>query len=163
MDPDVLRAMARWPDVPAVFGWLALDRRGNWLLKDAAGGGYGRIGNPALREFIGRNYAADHTGRWYFQNGPQRVYVALAYTPWVLHYEGETLVDHCGRATSARATYADEEGSILVLGERGLGLLDDDVPVVEYAPNKSGTYWIRPTMVACSVNPCGYGIVVFVK
>jgi hypothetical protein len=125
MDPDVLRAMARWPDVPAVFGWLALDRRGNWLLKDAAGGGYGRIGNPALREFIGRNYAADHTGRWYFQNGPQRVYVALAYTPWVLHYEGETLVDHCGRATSARATYADEEGSILVLGERGLGLLDD--------------------------------------
>ena len=42
-------------------------------------------------------------------------------------------------------------------------VLDDDVPVVEYAPNKSGTYWIRPTMVACSVNPCGYGIVVFVK
>jgi len=33
MDPIVARAMARWPNVPAVYGWLALDRRGNWLIK----------------------------------------------------------------------------------------------------------------------------------
>jgi hypothetical protein len=68
MDPSVLQAMARWPDVPAVYGWLALDRRGNWLLKDPAGEGLGRVGNVALRDFIARNYAADDRGRWYFQN-----------------------------------------------------------------------------------------------
>ena len=117
--------MARWPKAPAVYGWLALDRRGNWLLKDPAGGDFGRVGNAALREFIGRNYAADERGRWYFQNGPQRVFVTLAYAPLVLRYEGEALVDHCGRATRARATFVDEEGSVLIHGERGLGLLDD--------------------------------------
>ena len=117
--------MARWPKVPAVYGWLALDRRGNWLLKDPTGGGLGRVGNAALREFIGRNYTADERGRWYFQNGPQRVFVALAYAPLVLRYEGEALVDHCGRAMRARATFVDEKGSVLIDGQRGLGLLDD--------------------------------------
>jgi len=125
MDASVRRAMARWPDVPAVYGWLALDRRGNWLLQDSAGGGFGRIGNAMLRDFIARNYAHDERGCWYFQNGPQRVFVALAYTPLVLRYEGETLVDHCGRPVRARATFVDEEGSVLIEDERGVGLLDD--------------------------------------
>lgn len=125
MDPSVLQAMARWPDVPAVYGWLALDRRGNWLLKHPARAEFARIGNAALREFIGRNYAADERGCWYFQNGPQRVFVSLAYAPLVLRYEGEALLDHCGRATQAQATFIDEEGSVLIVGERGPGLLDD--------------------------------------
>lgn len=125
MDPSVLRAMARWPDVPAVYGWLALDRRGNWLLKDPASVSFSRVGNAALRDFMARNYAADDRGCWYFQNGPQRVYVALAYTPLVLRYEGGALVDHCGRAARALATFVDEEGSVLIQGERALGLLDD--------------------------------------
>ena len=33
MDETVIRAMAKWPDVPAVWGWLSLDRRGVWKLK----------------------------------------------------------------------------------------------------------------------------------
>jgi hypothetical protein len=64
--------------VPAVYGWLALDRRGRWLLKEPAGARFSGVGNVALREFIGRKYAVDERGCWYFQNGPQRVYVALA-------------------------------------------------------------------------------------
>jgi hypothetical protein len=125
MDRAVLRSLAKWPDVPAVYDWLALDRRGNWLLREDAAGRFGRIGNAALRDFISRNYAADERGCWYFQNGPQRVYVRLAYTPLVVHYEGDALFDHCGRAVRAAATYLDDEGSVLVLGERGIGLLDD--------------------------------------
>jgi hypothetical protein len=125
MDTSVVRAMARWPDVPAVYGWLALDRRGRWLLKEPAGARFSGVGNVALREFIGRNYAVDERGCWYFQNGPQRVYVALAYTPLVLHYEEEALLDHCGCAARAHATFVDEEGSVLIRGERGVGLLDD--------------------------------------
>lgn len=125
MDPAVLRGLAKWPDVPAVYGWLALDRRGNWLLKEPGTARFGRIGNPALREFISRNYAADEYGCWYFQNGPQRVYVKLAYTPLIVHFDGETLYDHCGVPVRAIATFEDDEGAVLVLGERGIGLLDD--------------------------------------
>lgn len=124
MDEAVARSIARWPKVPAVYGWLKLDRRGNWLIRSAAQR-FERIGNPALREFIARNYEADERGRWYFQNGPQRVFVALAYTPFVMHYEGERLVDQCDREVTARQAFLDDEGSVLVLGQHGIGLLDD--------------------------------------
>jgi hypothetical protein len=119
MDEAVARSIARWPNVPAVYGWLSLDRRGNWRIKGE------RIANPALREFIARNYEADEHGRWFFQNGPQRVFVNLAYTPFVMHHEGERLLDHCGREVPARETYVDDEGSVLILGPYGIGLLDD--------------------------------------
>jgi hypothetical protein len=119
VDEIVARSLAKWPNVPAVYGWLSLDRRGNWLIKGE------RIGNAALREFIGRNYQADGKGRWYFQNGPQRVYVSLAYTPLVVRYEGEGLVDHCGRPFKAAEALEDDEGSVLFAGSGSVGLLDD--------------------------------------
>ena len=119
MDEIVARSMARWPDVPAVYGWLSLDRRGGWRIKGE------RVGNAALREFIGRNYHGDERGCWFFQNGPQRVFVALAYTPLVVHYEGEALLDHCARPFSPRNIFQDEEGSVLVEGEQAIALLDD--------------------------------------
>ena len=119
MDDAVARSLARWPNVPAVYGWLELDRRGNWRIKGE------KIGNAALRDFISRNYEPDAHGRWYFQNGPQRVYVKLAYTPLVMHFEGDALFDHCGRPVQGGETFADDEGSVLIHGDRGVGLLDD--------------------------------------
>jgi len=77
MDEIVARAIAKWPNVPAVYGWLSLDRRGNWAIKGE------RIRNRLVAEFIARNYGHDAQGRWFFQNGPQRVFVQLAYTPLV--------------------------------------------------------------------------------
>jgi hypothetical protein len=119
VDEIVARSLAKWPNVPAVYGWLSLDRRGNWLIKNE------KIGNLALREFICRNYMADPLGCWYFQNGPQRVYVSLAYTPFVVHHQGDELVDQCGRPFVAGETFLDEEGSVLVSGPSGIALLDD--------------------------------------
>jgi hypothetical protein len=119
VDDIVARSLAKWPNVPAVYGWLSLDRRGNWRIKGE------KIGNAALREFIGRNYEADETGRWYFQNGPQRVYVSLAYTPLVVHYEDDRLVDHCGRPFAATRALQDDEGSVLLPGGGSVALLDD--------------------------------------
>jgi hypothetical protein len=119
MDEIVLRGMAKWPDVPDVYGWLSLDRRGNWLLKGE------RIANQAMRDFISRNYAADARGCWYFQNGPQRVFVDLAYAPLVVHLEGESLFDHCGRPYEREELFLDDEGSLLMRGKPGPGLLDD--------------------------------------
>lgn len=119
MDAAVARAMAKWPNVPAVYGWLALDRRGNWRIKGE------RIANEALRDYISRNYAVDERGCWYFQNGPQRVFVSLAYTPFVVHYEGDELRDHCGRGFARREGFVDDEGSVLIAGDNAIALLDD--------------------------------------
>src|SRR2546423_6549237 len=125
MDDSVLRGLAKWPNVPAVYGWLALDRRGNWLIRVPGVERFERIGNAALRDFIARNYAADARGCWYFQNGPQRVYVRLAYTPLVVHYEAQALIDQCGRPFDAQKTLLDDEGSVLVVQDKSIALVDD--------------------------------------
>src|SRR5262245_55155172 len=33
MEDWVHRALKRWPNVPALYGWLRLDRRGRWLIQ----------------------------------------------------------------------------------------------------------------------------------
>ena len=118
MDPIVTRALAKWPNVPAVYGWLRLDRRGQWWIKsaaneaDAAAAQFERIANARLVEFIGRNYAHDDAGRWYFQNGPQRVYVDLDYTPLIYRYAGAdalALETHTRKACAdTRSAWMDE-------------------------------------------------------
>ena len=121
MDEMVIRAMAKWPNVPAVWGWLSLDRRGAWRLKGDM------IPNRAAVDFISRNYAADHHGRWFFQNGPQRVFVDLAYTPWVYSLDGRgALVTHTGRDCGAvDSAWIDEAGTLILVGEPGPGIVDD--------------------------------------
>lgn len=130
MDEIVARAMHKWPNVPDVYGWLRLDRRGNWLVKAraAAGGGtpvFERIGNAAVVEFIGRNYTHDARGRWYFQNGPQRVFVRTDYLPLVYRLDG-ALVAHTGaRAGPPRGAWLDEAGALILATDLGPGLLSD--------------------------------------
>ena len=62
MDDTVRRALQKWPNVPNVFGWLRLDRRGNWLLKVQLDQ-FERISNSAVVAFIGRNYEQDEAGQ----------------------------------------------------------------------------------------------------
>jgi Protein of unknown function (DUF2946) len=136
MDEMVRRAMARWPNVPAVFGWLRLDRRGNWLLRLAEGepSQFDRVTNPAFIQFINRNCASDSLGRHYFQNGPQRVYVTLDYTPWVarLNDNEDALITHNELAISPwSAAYVDEDGAMILATNLGAALLiDRDLPRV---------------------------------
>jgi len=125
MDEAVRRAQAKWPGVPDVYGWLALDRRGRWLLRNPAREAFEPIGNVALRDFIARNYAGDSRGCWYFQNGPQRVFVRLFYTPFVARTKDRHFVDQCGRSFVARSALLDDEGSLLLVAEHGVALLDD--------------------------------------
>jgi hypothetical protein len=134
MDDLVLRGMAKWPNVPAVYGWLSLDRRGQWLLKGE------RIANPAVTAFIGRNYEPDERGRWFFQNGPQRVFVALGYAPLVLRVAsaGDAAPEfeaHTGKRVSrVEGAWLDEDGSLLLLTDLGPALVDDrDLPRLESA------------------------------
>ncbi len=82
MDEQVKAALAKWPDVPDCTGWLALDARGRWRIGEAKAGPRQPITHAAMIAFINRNYGA-HGRYWVFQNGPQRVYVELEYTPFV--------------------------------------------------------------------------------
>ncbi|MDY6956647.1 MAG: DUF2946 family protein [Pseudomonadota bacterium] len=127
MDESVQAALRKWPDVPAAYGWLALDRRGSWLLEGRP------LRHARTIAFINRNYLADADGAWLFQNGPQKVYVALAYTPWVLHRHPDrapgtdgALVTHVGAAVErVDSAWVDEEGNLLLETPNGIGLLDD--------------------------------------
>lgn len=125
MDDLVLRGMAKWPNVPAVYGWLELDGRGEWRLKGEP------ITNPTVVDFIGRNYDRDTEGRWFFQNGPQRVYVRLEYTPLVYRVTSAAsappvMETHTGKKVSAiSGAYTDENGALLIESEHGVGTVDD--------------------------------------
>lgn len=121
MDDYVIRAMAKWPDVPAVYGWLSLDRRGDWRIKGE------RLGHRKAVAFIDRNYATDGAGCWFFQNGPQRVYVSLEYTPWVYRLStSDKLNTHTGAGVeSIEGVFLDDQGNLLLNTAKGIGLMDD--------------------------------------
>ena len=140
MDEIVKKAMAKWPNVPHCFGWLGLDARGNWFLRDDraqalgsfSGGVPGakgsRLTHDKLIDFIHRNYIADAAGRWFFQNGPQRVYVELEATPHVWRVASDfTVKSHTGCAAVAEQCLLDEQGRVYLVcrieGEDLLGLV----------------------------------------
>ena len=132
MDPSVKQALAKWPNVPAVHGWLSLDERGRWHIHeqgDAAAGGPGDlIANAQIRAFIDRNYESDAQGRWYFQNGPQRVYVRLDAAPYILRRAdaGAGLVAHTGMPVEAvHGWWLDDTGRLYADTPAGAGLIED--------------------------------------
>jgi hypothetical protein len=115
-----LSAIAKWPNVPACYDWLSLDRRGDWRLQGE------RVTHSGLIAFINRQYGCDESGCWFLQNGPQRVFVSLAYTPWVFRCVDDAFVAHTGQPAGAvEAVYLDDEGSILLKTALGIGILDD--------------------------------------
>ncbi|EJM98240.1 DUF2946 family protein [Herbaspirillum sp. YR522] len=136
MDEVVRQAMAKWPNVPHCFGWLRLDARGAWRMRDERAQQLAlpgeRIVHPALLEFINRNYGHDEQGRWYFQNGPQRVFVDLELTPFIIHTQatptsGEpVLVLHTGEPVPQWDSAAmDENGRLYLRQGPRTGALDD--------------------------------------
>lgn len=121
MDDIVKQALAKWPNVPHCTGWLLLDRRGDWRMRDDAAQAAGELGSPirhaALASFIARNYECDEHGQWFFQNGPQRVYVELAYTPWIVRLaerDGQlVLTDQNGQPFEPAEAWLDDTGGVL--------------------------------------------------
>lgn len=110
----------KWPNVPACHGWLSLDRRGTWRLQGEP------VSHRGLIDFINRNYGNDDTGCWFVQNGPQRVFVELACTPWVFRLTDGTFTSHTGLPAGAPSGIGlDADGNIYVESPIGPGLLDD--------------------------------------
>lgn len=133
MDEIVRAALKKWPNVPACRGWLALDARGNWYMRDdrvQAGGPFprikgSRIDHDKLRDFIHRNYARDDDGAWFFQNGPQRVYVELEAAPfvWRIAPRDFALTSHSGLSCRMASAWLDETGRLFLDTDIGFGLV----------------------------------------
>jgi len=134
MDAIVEAALRKWPQVPHCYGWLALCARGNWYMRDDRIQHAGpfpqvkgsRIEHEKLREFIERNYGVDEAGAWYFQNGPQRVYVELEAAPWVWRVEaapGWPVTSHTGLPAEVRGVWLDEAGRLFLSTTVGHGIV----------------------------------------
>ena len=136
MDEMVKAALKKWPNVPHCYGWLALDARGDWYMRDdrtQAAGPFpkvkgSRIQHEKLREFIERNYGCDDSGSWFFQNGPQRVYVELEAAPWVWRLTAQqglepSIASHTGAPACYDSAWLDERGRLFLGTDIGLGLV----------------------------------------
>ena len=134
MDDIVRQAIAKWPNVPHCFGWLGLDARGNWFIRDEqvqAAGAFSVSKGSLLRhdklvDFIQRNYESDAQGQWFFQNGPQRVYVELQATPLIWRVDGEkdfAVTAHTGQAARLQRCVLDEHGRLYLETDVGFGLV----------------------------------------
>jgi len=131
MDAIVEQALAKWPNVPHCYGWLALDARGNWRMRNEHAQAHDlpgdKITQPALRGFINRNYSDDEQGLWYFQNGPQRVYVDLEVAPYIAHTEPACgFVLQTGENLSGvNSAWLSDSGKLFLQGDEKFAMLDD--------------------------------------
>ena len=173
MDDIVRQALKKWPNVPHCYGWLALDARGDWYMRDeriqragpfpAVKGS--RIEHLKLREFIERNYLHDDAGCWYFQNGPQRVYVELEAAPWVwrlrkLPDAAPAIVGHTGAPARFDSAWLDEAGRLFLATDLGLGIVHtldmelaaDAVEAAQWSPTEA-RFEMLPTRFAYQRKP----------
>ena len=171
MDDIVRQALAKWPNVPHCHGWLGLDARGHWYLRDGRSQAAGPFtgGPPEARgallehdkliEFIHRNYEVDAQGRWFFQNGPQRVYVELDATPFIWRVNADfSVTAHTGRAARVRRCLLDGQGRVYLETDLGFGLVHTlDVGLAAEAVEQG--LW-QPEEVAADELPGRFGYVV---
>lgn len=170
MDDIVKQAMGKWPNVPACYGWLGLDARGNWYMRteqvqrmgafacghaDAKGS---LLQHDKLIAFIHRNYASDRQGQWYFQNGPQRVFVELEISPWIWRVQEDfSLCAHTGALTHSTACLTDEYGWLYLGTPLGLGVVHTQDMVLAVQAIESGLW--TPHSVLRSELPKRYGYI----
>jgi Protein of unknown function (DUF2946) len=169
MDDTVKAAMAKWPQVPHCHGWLALDVRGDWYMRDdrtQAAGPFpqvkgSRILHDKLLAFIHRNYAADETGAWFFQNGPQRVYVTLEAAPYVWRLElaggAWRVTAPSGQVVAVKSVWLDDAGRLFLDTDLGFGLVHTlDMGLAAQAVEQGD--W-QPQALAFAQMPARFGYV----
>jgi hypothetical protein len=121
IDKSVQKAMAKWPEVPECFGWLNLNRRAEWSIKGE------KIHHVKTQRFLQRNYNFDKLGRWFVQNGPQRVFVSLEYTPRLYGFSSHSgfYIHNEAKMPVLLDFFLDEYGNLLLSTSLGVGVVDD--------------------------------------
>ena len=170
MDEIVKAALKKWPAVPHCYGWLALDARGDWYMRDERIQRAGpfprvkgsRISHGKLIDFIARNYECDAAGCWFFQNGPQRVYVQLEAAPWVwrVRWDGAAPVlhSHTGRAANVRSCWLDREGRLYLDTDIGFGIVHSQ-DMLDAAHAVEVGLW-QPQPLEAEAAPARFGYVI---
>jgi hypothetical protein len=170
LDDIVKQAMSKWPNVPDCMDWLGLDARGNWYLRDEQAQAIGSfqsglsgskgslLTHEKLIDFIRRNYQSDPRGQWFFQNGPQRVFVELESTPLIWRVQTDlTVEDHTGRSASVQCCMLDELGYLYLQADLGIGLIHtQDMGLAADAVELG--LWLPQAVVRCDL-PVRYGFV----
>ena len=166
MDDIVKQALAKWPNVPHCYGWLGLDARGNWYMRDdrtQVAGAFPDAKGSLLRhdkliDFIQRNYDHDDSGQWFFQNGPQRVYVELEATPFIWRVMDDfSVTAHTGTSVEPSACLVDESGKLYLVAPIGLGLVHTQDVGLAADAIEAGR-WQPETVVAAEL-PTRFGYV----
>ena len=165
MDEIVKAALKKWPTVPHCYGWLALDARGQWFMRDERiqrAGPFPRVKGSMIRhdkllQFIERNYESDAAGCWFFQNGPQRVYVELEAAPWIWRIGADLAVtSHTGRPARVESAWLDEAGRLFLATDTGLGIVHTlDMEAASDAVER-GTWTPQETAFAALPSRYGY-------
>ncbi len=137
MDDIVKAALAKWPNVPHCHGWLALDARGDWYMRDdrvQAAGPFpqvkgsrieheqaARVHRSQLRGATSRVPGSSRTGRSGSMSSSRRRRGSGDCSPW------KRVASHCVGHTDAPARYRaallDEHGRVFVATDLGLGLV----------------------------------------
>jgi hypothetical protein len=166
MDDIVRQALAKWPNVPHCYGWLGLDDRGNWYMRDdrvQAAGPFPEAKGSLLKhekliDFIQRNYERDAQGQWFFQNGPQRVYVELQATPFILRVAADrSVATHSGAPAEVQACLLDEAGRLYLETDAGFGLVHTQDMVQASEAIEAGEW--QPQDVRSADLPARFGYV----
>src|SRR4051812_33825982 len=170
MDEIVKQALKKWPNVPHCYDWLALDARGDWYMRDERIQHAGpfpqvkgsRIQHEKLREFIERNYLHDVAGCWFFQNGPQRVYVELEAAPWVWRLAPgagsvPAVTSHTGLAAQMDSAWLDEFDRLYLSTDLGLGIVHTLDMELAAGAVEAGAW--APQTIAFGAMPARFGFV----
>ena len=172
MDDIVKAALKKWPNVPHCYGWLALDARGDWYMRDDRIQHAGpfpqvkgsRILHDKLREFIHRNYEHDDRGCWFFQNGPQRVYVQLESAPWVWRVRwpddagaaGPEIRSHTDLAAQVRSCWLDDAGRLYLDSDLGFGIVHSQDMLDAARAIEQGLWTPQPLNAAAAPQRFGF-------
>jgi hypothetical protein len=119
-----------------------------------------KVIQTALLGFINRNYAVDELGRWYFQNGPQRVYVNLEATPFIARTDpAQGLLLQTGEAVGAlERAWMTETGALIVEAGGKVAQIDDrDVGQLIAAIEMGGATVSDDALLAWLDNGAGEG------
>ena len=178
MDDLVKAALLKWPNVPDCYGWLGLSARGDWYMRDERAQAAGAFCAPSsepgrqaaskgsllkhekLIEFIQRNYASTAQGEWFFQNGPQRVYVELEATPWIWRVGTAPffpVTAHTGIAARVQRCGVDEYGRLYLETDAGFGLVHT-LDMLQAAEAVEQGLWVPQDLLARNL-PTQFGYV----
>lgn len=169
MDAIVEAALRKWPNVPHCYGWLALDARGDWYMRDERiqhAGPFPQVKGSVIRHdkllgFIQRNYTLDARGAAFFQNGPQRVYVELEAAPWVWRIEGSAgawqVMSHTEQVVQPRSSWLDEQGRLFLNCDLGHGIVHT-MDMLQASQAVEAGDW-RPQELAFAEMPARFGYV----